>query len=258
MRKFVAYYSPMRKFILIIFASLISYSAFTQCTPDVSLTHSGLYPNILPDAKVGTAYNQTITFQFPSDTTIVIFGNPQLVHIDTLIILSVTGFPTSFTKDCNAVGCKYYAIPLRGCMKVAGTPTTADTGTKKLVINLLAKLKLGVTAIAYPVTDSSLSFRVQANVGLTRGQQPNYTFGIEQITPNPFTEKTVVTITSPKNEKATIAIRDILGKEIYTNLVSCKPGSNNFIIDTESFKAGYYLLSVTSSSGVITKKITKR
>ncbi len=247
---------PMRKFILVIFAFFISYNAFTQCTPDATLTHSGLFPNLLPDGKVGVAYNQTITFQFPTDTTISPFGS---VHIDSIIIQSVTGFPASFTKDCNAVGCKYYGTSLRGCMKIAGTPAATDTGTKKLIIIIVAKLKFGGTPIPFPVTDSSLSFRIiPASVGLSRGQSPVYTFAVEQITPNPFTEKTVVTVSSPKIEKTTIAIRDILGKEVYTQEVTCKPGLNHFTIETEIFKAGYYLLSVSSSAGVITKKITKR
>ncbi|MCX6189356.1 MAG: T9SS type A sorting domain-containing protein [Bacteroidetes bacterium] len=246
----------MRQFILLFFAFFISYNAFTQCTPDASLTHSGLFPNILPDGKVGVAYNQTITFQFPSDTTISPFGS---VHIDSIIIQSVTGFPASFTKDCNAVACKYYGTSLRGCMKIAGTPTTADTGTKKLVIIIIAKLKLAGQPVPFPVTDSSLSFKVlSSGVGLSRGQAQTYSFGIEQITPNPFTDKTVVSLTTSKTEKATLAIRDILGKEVYNHEVACKPGLNNFTIDTESFKAGYYLLSVISPSGVITKKITKR
>jgi hypothetical protein len=67
-----------------------------------------------------------------------------------------------------------------------------------------------------------------------------------------------VTIAAPKAGKTILAIRDILGKEIYTQEVNCKAGSNNVVINTEEFKAGYYLLSMTSSEGVITKKITKR
>jgi hypothetical protein len=249
----------MRKLIPFLFVLLSVYQSWAQCTPDPNLTHSGLYPNPIPDAKAGVAYSQTITFQFPSDTTIVIGGNPQTVHIDTLIITSVTGFPSGFTTDCDAAGCKYYNTPLRGCMKVAGTPTIGDTGTKKLVINITAKMKLGSIPIAYPVTDSSQVFRVQGyNTAVSRGQVPVYTFGIDRITPNPFTEKTVVTITTPKNEKTTIAIRDILGKEVYSTEVSCKPGLNNVTLNTEDLKPGYYLLSVNSAAGTLTKKITKR
>ncbi len=248
----------MKRIILTFLTFIAFYNAFTQCTPDPGLTHSGLFPNPLPDGKVGVAYNQTITFQFPTDTTVVIFGASQSIHIDTLIIQSITGFPASFTKDCNLPGCKYYVSPLKGCMQIAGTPAVADSGTKKLVISVVARFKLGTTPIAYPFVDSSQSFRVNSSVGLSRGQIPAYTFGIDQITPNPFTDKTLVSITSPKTEKSTIAIRDILGKEVYTSEVTCKTGITNVTIDTESFKPGYYLLSVTSSAGVITKKITKR
>lgn len=248
----------MKRIILTLISFIAFYNAYTQCTPDPGLTHSGLYPNPLPDAKVGVAYNQIITFQFPTDTTVVVFGTSQAIHIDTLIIQSISGFPSSFTKDCNLAGCKYYTPPLKGCLQISGTPVAADTGTKKLVVSVIAKFKLGITPIAYPFVDSSQTFRVNSSVGLNRGQVANYTFGIDQITPNPFTDKTLVSITSPKTEKSTIAIRDILGKEVYTSEVTCKPGINNFTIETENFKAGYYLLSVSSSAGVITRKITKR
>ncbi len=250
----------MRKLILILFIFLISYHAFTQCTPDANLNHSGFYPKPLPDGQVGTVYNQTITFQFPSDTTITIFGNPQQIHIDTIIIRSITGFPASFTTTCNAPNCKYWGNPLKGCVQVNGIPTPSDTGTRRLVVSVTAKFMLGGSPISFPVTDSSQNYTVKKNnVGLSRGAQPqNYSFGIEQITPNPFNQKTVVTVTAAKTEKIIIAIRDILGKEVYLSESSCKPGVNAFTIDTEDFKPGYYLLTVSSASGIITRKITKR
>lgn len=249
----------MRKFILLLIVLVFSYSAYSQCTPDANLTHSGFYPNPLPDGKVGVAYNQNITFQFPLDTNIVIFGTSQAIHIDSVIIQSVNGFPASYTKTCDASNCKYFGTSLRGCMKISGTPTAADTGTKKLVITVMLKIKLSGVPLPYPLTDSSQTYRVApANVGLNRGAVASYSFGIDQITPNPFTEKTVVTISSPKNDKMVVIIRDILGKEVYRNEVSCKAGINYATINTEDFKAGYYLLSVNSASGVITRKITKR
>jgi hypothetical protein len=250
----------MGKFLLVVFSFLISYQAFTQCTPDANLNHSGYYPSPLPDGTVGIAYSQSITFQFPTDTTIVVFGNPQTIHIDTIIITSVTGFPSSYMMQCNAQECKYWGSPLRGCMQVSGTPSSADTGTRKLVIKVTVKFKLAGSPVAFPITDSSQSYTVlKSSVGLNRGPKiQNYTFGIDQITPNPFTQKTVLTVTSGKTEKIIIAIRDILGKEVYVTEGNVRTGINNFTIDTEDFKPGYYLLSVSSSSGVITRKITKR
>ncbi len=249
----------MNRIILLVISIILAYGASAQCTPSANLTHSGFYPNPLPDGKVGVAYNQPITFQFPTDTTISFAGALQAIHIDSLLILSVNGFPASFSKTCNNADCKYYLSPLKGCMQISGVPTMADTGTKKLVITVVVKFKLGIIPIAYPITDSSQFFRVlPPNTGVSRSQVQSASFGIEQITPNPFTEKTTVTIAAPKAGKTILAIRDILGKEIYKQEVNCKAGSNNVVINTEEFKAGYYLLSMTSSEGVITKKITKR
>jgi hypothetical protein len=249
----------MRNFLLVFFAFISSFNAFTQCTPDVNLNHSGFYPSPLPDGKVGVLYNQAITFQFPKDTTIT--GFP--VHIDTVTIVSVTGFPGSFTMVCNATGCKYWGDTLRGCMQITGTPSAADTGTRKLSVKVLAQFKLFGSSVTQPFTDSSQTYTVQkSSVGISKAPIQNYnytyTFGIEQISPNPFNQKTVVTVTDSKTEKITIIIRDILGKEIYTREGLCKTGSNNFTLDTEDLKPGYYLISVTSPSGVITRKITKR
>lgn len=251
----------MRKLLLFIISFAIGFQSMAQCVPDAALTHSGLLPSVLPDAKVGTAYSQVISFQFPTDTQLTIFGSLQNVHIDTVIIQSLTGFPASFTKACNNANCKYYGTPLRGCMQINGTPAIGDTGTRKLYVTVIAKLTIaGGLTVPYPVVDSSITFTVKNPTGLSRGAQTQtpVTFGIEQITPNPFSDKTVITITSPKAEKVTVQIRDILGKLLFEEAINCKAGNNNYTLITEDLKPGYYLISVTNSTGVKTKKITKR
>jgi hypothetical protein len=244
-------------FTLAIFFTFIV-GAFAQCVPDPSLNSSGLSPKMLADGKAGVMYNEVITFQFPSDTTIVIFGVPQTIHIDTVIIQSVTGFPSNFTKTCNVPNCTYWNSPLKGCMQISGMPQIADTGVHRLKVSVIAKGKIGGTPVPIPVTDSSVLFNVKGyGAGLSRGNIP-YTFGIEQITPNPFTNKTTITIVSPKSEQVTLQVHDILGKILMEEKISCKSGPNNYLLNADELKPGYYLLSVASSSGVKTRKITKR
>jgi hypothetical protein len=247
----------MKKLILMLLVAGYFLSATAQCVPDAGLTNSGISPKTLADGKVGVAYNQVITFQFPTDTTVIIFGFPQTVHIDTVIIQSIVGFPASYTKTCNNPNCTYTSAPLRGCVQIAGTPTIADTGTKRLKITVIAKGKLAGNEVPIPVMDSSVTYTVKDATGMSRGQVPA-AFSIEQVSPNPFSGKPTVTVLSPKAEQITLQIHDILGKLIYEDKVSCKAGINNYILNTDEIKPGCYLFSVTSSAGVKTRKITKR
>jgi hypothetical protein len=247
----------MKKLILMLLVAAYFLNASAQCTPDPGLTGSGITPKTLADGKVGVAYNQVITFQFPSDTTIIIFGNPTTVHIDTVTIQSIQGFPASYTKTCNVSNCTYSTAPLKGCVQIAGTPTIADTGTKKLKITVIAKGKLAGNEVPIPVTDSSVTYTVRDASGMSRGQVPS-AFSIEQVSPNPFSSKPVVTIMSPKSEQITLQIHDILGKLVYEEKVNCKPGINNYTLNADDLKPGCYLFSVSSSAGVKTRKITKR
>ena len=86
----------------------ISVSQAQVCTPDASLMTTGLSPNVLPNAKVNTMYDQTITVRLFKDTTGMLGTATIPVTVDSMLLLDIIGMPTGFTYQCLAPNCRFY------------------------------------------------------------------------------------------------------------------------------------------------------
>ena len=107
----------MKNYLLLFFLAFV-FSNFAQqiCTPDLSQTQTGIYPDTLPDGFVGQAYSTDVTFRLPLDTLGYDFTN---FHI-----LSVS-LPVGLSWQCNNVAsnCDYNPqVNQNGCVNVYGTP----------------------------------------------------------------------------------------------------------------------------------------
>ena len=72
------------------------------------------------------------------------------------------------------------------------------------------------------------------------------------ISPNPFTNQTIITIQSPiNNRQSTLIITDVLGKQIKTIRFSGK----QYILEKGEMDAGIYFISVNSEQGTVNRKI---
>lgn len=250
----------MKRIILLSFILVAFYSGYTQCTPSPLLTRTGIYPSSIPDAVVGQPYSQVVTFRFPKDTTVFF----QPTTIDTVYIVSVDGFPVSFTKVCDMTNCMYTpsGSEIKGCMTISGTPAQADVGTRSIKVNILAKVTINPPPPASPIkqsipfTDSSVAFTTTG--GATNvARNLNYSFSVEQNYPNPFSDNTDIIFTSPKADRTDIRIYDLLGKIVFQTSVAAKPGRNVVNIDAANFKPGYYMYSVCNSIGCKTMRMSK-
>ncbi len=150
----------MKKTILSIMAICLANAfAFSQCTKTYSST--GVYPPQLPDAYEQVQYNQEIDFTFPVDTVVQGYS----VHIDSLIIYKVVGFPGSnFTFNCNVKNCTYVATTgmkyYQGCFMIKGTAPKGSSGTYKLKVDLEGYFSTPFGSQTYIVTDSSVNLNV--------------------------------------------------------------------------------------------------
>ena len=107
----------MKNYLILFFLAFV-FSNFAQqiCTPDLSQTQTGIYPDTLPDGFVGQAYSTDVTFRLPLDTLGYDFTN---FHI-----LSVS-LPVGLSWQCNNVAsnCDYNPqVNQNGCVNVYGTP----------------------------------------------------------------------------------------------------------------------------------------
>ncbi|MEL6254988.1 MAG: T9SS type A sorting domain-containing protein [Bacteroidota bacterium] len=91
-----------------------------QCTPDSSITGTGIFPDTLVGTCAGLPYEEVINLIIPPDT--IVQGFPAT--IDSLVLDSVAGLPPGLNFFCLDGSCSI-AGGSRSCVQVSGTPTTA-------------------------------------------------------------------------------------------------------------------------------------
>jgi hypothetical protein len=78
------------------------------------------------------------------------------------------------------------------------------------------------------------------------------------ISPNPFVEQLNMNIESFKNNKATLVLTDLSGRQLFKKNISLLPGINAFkITEAAKFSKGTYLLNIISSQQTQSIKIVK-
>lgn len=76
------------------------------------------------------------------------------------------------------------------------------------------------------------------------------------VSPNPFGQEAIITLSSTKEQAATIVLKDLLGNTVLT--VPCNmlmPGENTFTLRQQGMAKGLYLLDISTESGRVTKKV---
>lgn len=104
------------------------------CNIDYSQTQVGIYPDTLPNATVGTPYNQDITFVMPTDTLGYAFTNFHILSV---------ALPVGLSWTCNnsTSNCDYNPqLSQHGCVNVHGTPLLA--GSYTIDVTVLADLTI--------------------------------------------------------------------------------------------------------------------
>ena len=134
----------MYKFIVltIVMAALCG-KLYAQCSANLGIASTGLYPNPAPSGTVNTPYNGgtplSMTVKFPKDSTftLAIPGLPPLIPFPSVLvtytsftITETVNVPTGMTfstAGCNNSGCVYpitlFQETNRGCIPLSGTPT---------------------------------------------------------------------------------------------------------------------------------------
>lgn len=139
----------MKKITLAIVFLFLGIKFFAQpCTPNLTYTQTGIYPDTLPTATVGVPYSTDATFVMPLDTGGYDFTNFQ--------ILTVT-LPVGLSWQCSnyQTGCNYDPwVNQYGCVHVSGTPLLA--GFYAIDVTVIADLTI---ATGIPV-----NFQIYINV----------------------------------------------------------------------------------------------
>ena len=119
------------------------------CTPDLSITQPGMYPDEttdLPQAYVGVPYSACVQFKVLTDTVI----SGTFVDINTVTLDSVSGLPPGFTWASNPAN---HVFPggSNACATMSGNPLLSLVGTYHLVVHLTIR---GLAFGFIPVTQA--------------------------------------------------------------------------------------------------------
>jgi hypothetical protein len=76
--------------------------------------------------------------------------------------------------------------------------------------------------------------------------------------PNPFIDNTTITFENPNNGKVNLSIYNSVGQEVFTVIDEVLPaGTYNKEINTDRLKSGIYFYNLTTTEGIISKKMIK-
>ncbi|MEL6670980.1 MAG: T9SS type A sorting domain-containing protein [Bacteroidota bacterium] len=138
----------LRLLALTAFFSLFSFSLLqAQCVIDTLVPNvPGIYPDTFPPAEGCEFYSQDVTFFFPKDTTLDVFGNPFTAPFESFHITGIAGLPLGMDWECNTDSCFYdlsagNPVPdTLGCVRFFGTPTIP--ATYPIVVYINARVKV--------------------------------------------------------------------------------------------------------------------
>ncbi|MES2557823.1 MAG: T9SS type A sorting domain-containing protein [Bacteroidota bacterium] len=136
-------------------------TATAQCTIDPVPTSPGLYPENFPSTCVGSNYSETATLVFPSDT--VMFG--FTLNFDSVQYV-VSTVPAGLTSNCHNADCKIIGNPpnpLKGCIGINGTPTTATAITDSVTVTITAWVTVPFVGVQTAVQDIKMALHVFAS-----------------------------------------------------------------------------------------------
>jgi hypothetical protein len=240
-------------FILILILSLVlKESIYAQCIPDTvgcqDINEPGqICPDTMPDAYVGTYYEETVTIWPPS---VAMLGELELT-IHKIVIDSVGNLPRGIEYVVNAP--ELYPDTAY-CVSVYGTPSIP--GTYPLYIRVIPYIIFLETVIESTpqVNDTSLSIVVHPAEGLVQKEDPR---DLIEIAPNPFHDRIRIIFHPQETGPVLLKIFSANGDLIYTEHLQNVLLEKTFKFDGRNLETGIYFYSVTTPQATCAGKFIK-
>lgn len=235
---------------------LFNFSAYSQCTPNTSITQAGIYPDSttgLAAGVVGQAYTQEMQLRVPTDTLVDLLGTgtPSVVPITSITLTAFNNLPAGLTYACNPPTCVFPGGS-NGCVLISGTPLVAGTFVP------LAVTTTAGTVFGFPVTQvDTIDYYVITVTNSSTGlyESTSTAFQMDQNTPNPTDEITGIRFFLPHPGEVEFRMFNMIGKEVYRNLLSAEQGENSFRIDSRLFSEGVYMYSMTYDQVTLSRRM---
>lgn len=248
-----------------------------QCTPPAPTANPGLSPDweCLPCVERTVAYAQVITIEN--------FDEVSGVVVNSLRIDSLTNIPAGLSYTVNPPNATFPGGGT-GCIDVTGT-TTEPAGNYKLGIYVTVNIQgIGdVDGEAGEIVDNLI---LLGFIDTTSGTVPNFDYFVRVIEagtvcdssacialgtndlnslfsglsaqPNPMTTQTQISWNSNTDGKFTAKMFDVAGKEVFTQQLHVRIGTNNVTVERENLPAGSYVFVITDGRKSISTKVMVR
>lgn len=228
------------------------------CTPDLSYTVPGVYPDTLKYGYAGQSYTMVIDFRVPKDTFVLTIPTT----IDSLLITGLEGLPPGFSYECNISSCNFLG-GTNGCAAITGNPdsTMISTWPLKLITKTFARLNMTTPIVQIDtITDFFLTIcAADSNCSgdtLSAVKELNYLSPFEnlKVYPNPAANWTIIEVSALRNERAVVLITDALGMQIREIEVELGVGLNKIPVNLTGLSTGILIITMYTDKKIARNK----
>ena len=238
----------------LILLGIIASPIFGQiCSPDNSITKSGVYPDQLDTAYANQSYNFSFQILSIKDTAVVYLGQNVTADIDSVTVDAVIGLPGNFEFACNPSQCSFTHKAV-GCINLNGNPTPDQVGVYDIKIATTAYASAQVLPVGpplkLPVADTTDGYQlVIKGDGSASVFETALKNGVN-VYPNPSSNGIFMLQTS--TPLTSLEITDIRGKEVN---FSKRILNDTIILSISDSPKGLYILKITIGDKQIVKRI---
>jgi len=239
----------------ILIVTLFSGIAYSQCTPNTSITTSGITPDSATGLNVGIVgqiYNQVLQVRVPVDTVASVGGFPVTVPITSITLTSFTGLPPGLTYTCNPTNCVFPGGS-NGCVSINGIPTTSGAYSPVAILTT-SYVVFGFPSSRVDTVDYYVITINPSSVGLNQ-HAASSKFSLTQNIPNPFNDFSVINYSVPSKANVNFKVFNIIGKEVFHQMIGAEPGFNEYSFDGRDLSPGIYMYTMTFNNETISKRM---
>ena len=240
-------------YLTLILLGVIMSPIFGQvCTPDNSITKSGVYPDQPDTAYADQAYDFSFQILSIKDTAVVYLGQNVTADIDSVKVDAVIGLPNNFEYACNPSRCAftYKAV---GCINLKGNPTPDQVGVYeiKIATTAYASASLGIgPPLKLPVADTTEGYKLVIKGDGSASIYENAIENSVNVYPNPSSNG--VFMLKAKTPLTSIEVIDIRGKKVN---FSRHDTNNTLVLDICDTPRGIYVLKINVNNKQVVKRI---
>lgn len=250
----------MKKLLLFPAFALLGSMASAQCTPNQLYADSvfGVWPDTTANFSpgvIGQFYSDTLNMIVPSSASAIDPTYPSFVVVDSIQLAGVLGLPPGINIQCNSqtsAPCTYLANVL-GCGLLEGIPT--QTGTFPLTLDVRAYVSvplLGTQEV--PVSFGGYEIVITDNNTAVVNLSAAGLSSVRNV-PNPFASRTTIEFNASKAGSARIRVFNLVGEEMWGEVIQTKMGVNRVPFDGAQLPAGVYLYKIESGASAYTGRM---